>query len=132
MIAEPLESLRIFLHIIGATIWVGGQLTLAALVPVLRGVDDLPKKAAQTFNRVAWPAYFLLVLTGFWNVGAEADEADQTWWITLTLKAVLVLLSGVAAFMHTKATKRTALAVWGALSGITAIAALYVGVLLAG
>lgn len=112
--------------------WVGGQLTLAALVPVLRGVDDLPKKAARTFNRVAWPAFLLLVVTGFWNVAAEADEADQTWWITLTLKVVFVVLSGVSAFMHTKANSRTALAVWGALSGLSAIAALYVGVLLAG
>ena len=31
-----LETLRLFLHVLAATIWVGGQLTLAALVPALR------------------------------------------------------------------------------------------------
>lgn len=132
MIAEPLESLRLFLHVLGATIWVGGQLTLAALVPILRGNDDLPKRAARAFNRIAWPAYFLLVLTGLWNVMSEADEADQTWWITLTLKVVLVALSGVSALLHARASSRTGLAFWGALTGLTALGSLYVGVLLAG
>lgn len=132
MIAEPLESLRIFLHVVGATIWVGGQFTLAALVPVLRGVEDLPKKAARTFNRLAWPAFVLLVLTGFWNIGEEAADANQTWWITLTLKVILVAISGISAFFHSKASSRKSIAILGALSGLSAVAALYVGVLLAG
>lgn len=134
MIAEPLESLRIFLHVLGATIWVGGQLTLAALVPMLKsGGEDLPKRAARGFNRIAWPAYILLILTGLWNVSSEASESpDQTWWITLTLKVILVALSGVAAFLHARAKSRSGLAMWGALSGLTALGALYVGVLLAG
>lgn len=132
MIAEPLESIRLFAHVLGATIWVGGQLTLAALVPTLRQVDDLPKRAARAFNRIAWPAYFLLVITGIWNVASEAKEADQTWWITLTLKAILVALSGVAALLHSKASTKSSLALWGALSGLSALGSLYVGVLLAG
>lgn len=132
MIAEPLESLRLFLHVFGATIWVGGQLTLAVLVTVLRDYEGLPKRAARVFNRLAWPAYFLLILTGAWNLISEADEATQSWWITLTLKIILVLLSGVAALLHSKAQTRGALAFWGALSGLSAIGALYVGVLLAG
>lgn len=132
MIAEPLESLRLFLHVFGATIWVGGQLTLAVLVTVLRDYEGLPRRAARTFNRLAWPAYFLLILTGVWNLMSEADEATQSWWITLTLKIILVLLSGVAALLHAKAQTRGALAFWGALSGLSAIGALYVGVLLAG
>ena len=35
-----LETLRLFLHVLAATIWVGGQLTLAALVPALRAAGD--------------------------------------------------------------------------------------------
>ena len=38
------DSIRLFLHVIGATIWVGGQLVFAALVPVLKAKDAaLPK-----------------------------------------------------------------------------------------
>lgn len=28
------DTIRLFLHVLAATIWVGGQITLAALVPV--------------------------------------------------------------------------------------------------
>ncbi len=37
MLTVELETLRLFLHVLAATVWVGGQITLAALVPALRG-----------------------------------------------------------------------------------------------
>jgi uncharacterized membrane protein len=36
MLAVSWDTIRLFLHVLAATIWVGGQLVLAALVPVLR------------------------------------------------------------------------------------------------
>ncbi len=126
-------SVRLFLHVISATVWVGGQLVLAGLVPVLRAKDPaLPKAAANAFNRIAWPAYWVLVATGIWNVAAEQAEAPTGWNAVLAVKVALVALSGVAAFLHTRARTTTGLAVWGALSGFAAIAAVYVGILLAG
>jgi putative copper export protein len=48
---------------------VGGQITLAALVPVLRRLGaEIPRAAARRFNQVAWPAFAVLILTGVWNV----------------------------------------------------------------
>ena len=74
-----LETLRLFLHVLAATVWVGGQLTLAALVPALRAAGaEVPKAAARAFNRVAWPAFGVLVLTGIWNVVAETTTAPPT------------------------------------------------------
>jgi len=126
-------SVRLFLHVIAATVWVGGQLVLAALVPVLRARDpSLPRAAATAFNRVAWPAYWVLVATGVWNVAAEQAGAPLGWNAVLAVKVALVALSGVAALLHTRAGTTTGLAVWGALSGLSAVAAVYVGVLLAG
>ena len=126
-------SVRLFLHVISATVWVGGQLVLAVLVPVLRAKDPtLPRAAAVAFNRVAWPAYWALVATGIWNVAAEQAEAPQGWNAVLAAKVALVALSGVSAFLHTRASTTTGLAVWGALSGLSAVAAVYVGILLAG
>ena len=62
---HALDVTRLFLHVLAATIWVGGQLTLAALVPALRPLGrDVPGVAARAFRRVAWPAFAVLVLTG--------------------------------------------------------------------
>jgi uncharacterized membrane protein len=36
MLPVSWDTIRLFLHVLAATVWVGGQLTLAALVPVLR------------------------------------------------------------------------------------------------
>ena len=127
-----LETVRLFLHVLAATVWVGGQLTLAALVPVLRAAGaDVPKAAARAFNRIAWPAFGILILTGVWNVIAE-DHPGDAFNNTLMLKYALVLASGVTAFVHMKATSRVQMAVFGALTGLTALGALFVGIQLAG
>lgn len=132
MIQVDLETLRLFLHVLAATVWVGGQITLAALVPALRAAGTaVPKAAANAFNRIAWPAFGVLVLTGIWNVVAEGDKG-QAYEHTLMLKYALVLASGVTAFIHMKASSRKTMAVFGALTGITALATLFVGIMLAG
>jgi putative copper export protein len=127
-----METLRLFLHVLAATVWVGGQITLAALVPALRAAGtDVPKAAANAFSRVAWPAFGILVMTGIWNVVAEGDKgpAHQH---TLMLKYALVVGSGVTAHLHARVASRTARAVFGALTGLTALATLFVGIMLAG
>lgn len=127
-----LETLRLFLHVLAATVWVGGQITLAALVPALRAAGtDVPKAAANAFNRIAWPAFGVLVLTGIWNVLAEGDKGPA-YEHTLMVKYTLVVASGVTAYLHARAGSRTAMAVFGALTGLTAIATLLVGIMLAG
>lgn len=133
MLGVDLDTVRVFLHVLAATIWVGGQLTLAALVPPLRrAVPGAPRVAARAFNRVAWSAYAVLLLTGGWNVAAEWDDADAAYRTTLWVKIAVVAASGLSAFLHARATSRRGLAVWGALSGLTALGALFLGVLLGG
>lgn len=127
-----LETLRLFLHVLAATVWVGGQITLAALVPALRAAGtDVPRAAANAFNRVAWPAFGVLLLTGLWNLAAEGDRGTD-YRNTLVLKLVLVAVSGLTAYLHSTAGSRAAMAVFGALTGLSAIATLFVGILLAG
>ena len=131
MLGIDLETIRLFLHVLAATVWVGGQITLAALVPALRGAaSDAPKAAARAFNRVAWPAFAVLLVTGVWNVLAEPSD-DPAYERTLMLKYTLVLVSGVTAFLHARARSRGAMAAFGALTGLSAIATLFVGILLA-
>ena len=62
MLAVSWDTIRLFLHVLAATIWVGGQLTLAALVPVLRRFGaDAPRVVARRFNQVAWTAFGVLL-----------------------------------------------------------------------
>ena len=127
------ETIRLFLHVLAATVWVGGQLTLAGLVPGLRNVAaDAPRAAARRFNLIAWPAYAVLIFTGIWNIAAIKPSWSGAYGVTLFVKIVVVAVSGIAAFLHARAQSKTALAVFGALSGIAALGALFLGVLLAG
>jgi putative copper export protein len=132
MLESGTDSLRIFLHVLAATIWVGGQLTLAALVPVLRsGGPDLPRRAAQQFSKVAWSAFAVLVVTGLWNIQATKD-ASGAYDDVLAGKLAMVAASGLTAWLHGQAKTRAGLATFGALTAITAIGALFLGVLLDG
>ncbi|MGN6607279.1 MAG: hypothetical protein ACTHMS_09765 [Jatrophihabitans sp.] len=133
MLASASDIVRLSLHVVAATIWVGGQLTLAALVPALRAAGaDVPRAAARAFNRIAWPAFAVLLVTGGWNIAATRDDDHGAWHVTLIVKMVVVVLSGVTAFLHARARTRAGLAVFGALTGVTALAALVLGIALAG
>jgi putative copper export protein len=133
VLAVHLDTVRLFIHVVAAAVWVGGQITLAGLVPSLRRLGpDAPRTVARAFNRVAWPAFAVLVATGIWNVLAAAPSGNTAYDATLALKIAVVAVSGGAAALHTAARSRRALAVWGALGGLAAVGALFLGVLLAG
>ena len=86
MLASGLDTLRLTLHVLAATVWVGGQIVLAGLVgPSRRLGVEAPKELARAFARLAWPAYAVLVVTGFWNISTFTWSDQPTAW-----KAVLV------------------------------------------
>jgi putative copper export protein len=127
------ETVRLFLHVLGATVWVGGQLTLAALVPALRrAAPDAPRAAALAFNRVAWPAFALLLVNGAWNVAVQPEDTTNGYDAVLVAKLVVVAASGLTAYLHTKASTPRARGLYGGLTALTALTALLLGVLLAG
>lgn len=133
MIAPSWHTVRLFLHVLGATVWVGGQITLAGLVPGLRALAaDAPRVVARRFNRIAWPAYGLLWFTGIWHLLVLEPTWGGDYGVTLMVKIVVVVASGVTAFLHAQAQSRVALAVFGAFTGVTAVGALFLGVLLHG
>jgi putative copper export protein len=133
MLAVSWDTIRLFLHVLAATVWVGGQLTLAALVPVLRRLGaDIPRTAARRFNQVAWPAFAVLIATGIWNVIAVRAQVTGSYQATLVVKVIVVAVSGLTAALHARARSAAGLAVFGALTGLSALAALFLGILLAG
>ena len=135
MLDVDLQVIRLFLHVLAATIWVGGQLTLAGLVPVMRTLGEQPTRAlARQFDRIAWPAFGVLIATGIWNLlEVDVGSASSEYQASLLLKLVLVAVSGVGAALHRNAGGRTALlAVSGAGAAVGALGALFVGVQLHG
>ncbi len=131
-LAPAVDIVRLTLHVLAATIWVGGQITLGALVPTLRAAGaDVPRTVARRFGQVAWPAFVVLVATGIWNI-SEVHHKTDAWNAVLMVKITVVILSGLTAYLHQRATSRAGLAVFGALTAVTAVGALVIGVALAG
>ena len=125
-----MEQFVLFLHIVAASVWVGGQIVVAGLVPTVRGFgEDAPKALAQAFNKVAWPAFGLAVLTGLGNVLLMGmDEIKHP---LIEIKVMLVLFSAVGAVVHQTANGNKArLAAGGALALLFGLGAMYAGVLL--
>ena len=133
-LADGLTIVRLTLHVLGAALWVGGQLVLGGLVPTLRRTaPDALTAVARQFARLAWPGYFLLLGTGAWNVVAASNGPETSAWkAVLSAKMAVAVLSGVSAFVHQRVTGRAAVALWGSLAGTSALAALVLGVALSG
>src|SRR5919108_3909718 len=126
-------TVRIFLHVLAATVWVGGQLTLAAVVPVLRGAaPGATRPVARRFNQVAWAAYAVLVATGVWNIMALGDAVTGDYRTTMIVKVIVVAVSGVTALAHARSKTTAGLAAFGALTVSSALGALFIGVMLGG
>ncbi|MBV9041901.1 MAG: hypothetical protein JOZ68_12910 [Acidimicrobiia bacterium] len=132
MLTVHWSTVRLFIHVLAATVWVGGQLTLAGLVPGLRAISpDAPRTVARRFNRIAWPAFVVLVATGIWNIAAVHASFHGAYGVTLMVKIGVVAASGLSAFLHSTARSKAGLAAWGAIAGLSALAALFLGILLA-
>ena len=133
-LSDGLGGFRLILHVLAATVWVGGQFTVAGLLPTIRSLgEDAPKKVAQALGRLLWPAYAVLVITGFWNISSlTVKDASTAWKTVLIIKIVVVVLAGLGVFLHQRATTKRGTAIWGAVGALASVAALCLGVFLAG
>ena len=97
-------NLLILLHVLGATIWVGGHLILSlrVLPKALKNKDEtLIKNFEQAFEPVGLPALLLQILTGLW-IAFVQHELNWFSFSTpqntiVTLKLILLLLTLVLA-----------------------------------
>ena len=129
MVSPSWELLRLFLHVTAATVWVGGQLVLAALVPTLRRLaPTAPAAAARAFATVAWPAFGVLILTGIWNAVAVRAELHGSYGALFAAKLVVVAGSGVSAWLHGRAEHPRGRAVYGAATASFALLAVLLGI----
>jgi len=132
VLSPTTETIRLFLHVLAASVWVGGQIVLVGLVPaVRRSHPEATRVIAQAYGRVAWPAFAVVVLTGVWS-STEVQVADSgpEYQITLLLKITVAIVSGAAAVVHQVGRSKVALAGGGAIGFVTALGAMYLGYLL--
>ncbi len=134
MLAPTVVTIRLTLHVLAATVWVGGQIVMTGLVGPARGLGpEAPRTLARAFARLAWPAYVVLLVTGVWNVTAVGYAAqDSVWKAVLIAKIAVVVIAGLGVLLHQRATTKQGLAVWGSVGGLASVVALVMGILLAG
>lgn len=132
MLSPTLLTIRLFLHVLAASVWVGGQIVLAGLVPAIRSsYPEATKVIAKAYGRVAWPAFAVVVVTGLWNLSEiSVTDTGTDYQVTLFVKITLAIVSGAAAAVHQVGRSKVALAVGGAVGFLAALAAMYLGYLL--
>lgn len=128
MLSPTLDTIRVFLHLLAASVWVGGQFVLAGMVPGLRKIGpEATKAAANGFAKVAWPAFALAFITGIWNLLSGPDQLPSGYNATLGIKILLVVVAGFSAFTHSQSEKRAVVALTGAVGAISALVILFLG-----
>lgn len=97
------------LHVLAVTVWVGGQVTVAALMPVLRasGSDEaagrrIVSAAARRFQPVAWGGFVVLLFSGLALLMDTPRGED--FGRVFAEKMVFVVISAVAAAVHALGT----------------------------
>lgn len=135
----------LWLHVLAACVWIGGQVTVAAVIPLLRRDRDLAARVGRRYQAVAWPAFLVLAVTGVLNVGNAGLQwstlLDTAAGRTLAVKLGLVAVSGAAAATHAflqapRAAGRTRSnpvmsSLLGSVSLLAAVAAALYGVVIA-
>lgn len=125
-----LDQVRLFVHVLAASVWVGGQLTILGILPAVRTLgEDAPGTVARRFNQVAWPAFAVAVFTGMWELlEIDIGETSNAYQATLMVKLLVVVATGVGAAAHSSATTKAGTAIWGAVSLLAGLAAFFLGI----
>lgn len=134
MLRADWNTIRLALHIFAATVWVGGQVVMAGLVPAVRMLGPDERKAViNRFNVVAFGALVLAFFTGIWNVfHVGMADLPTEYHMTLGLKMVVVVLSGFGAAAHAFGRSKALMITGAAIGLIGGVAAVIIGVMLRG
>jgi len=133
-LASASTIVRLSLHVLAACVWLGGQIVVAGLLPTVRTLgEDAPRKIAVAFGRLSWPAFWLLILTGFWNYAAvHGSTQSSSWNAAFGAKMLMVTVAGVGAFLHTRATTAQMRGITAGLGSLATLIAMVLGVAISG
>jgi copper resistance protein D len=112
MIMAVVDGLVTWVHLVGASIWVGGSIFLGVvLVPILKSHTEtleemvaLMVKIGRRFNKITIPAFAALIASGIYNsrvfLGEPGAVLDTTYGIILLIKVILVIGTIVTYVVH--------------------------------
>jgi len=122
------DSIR-WIHLIATSVWVGGLITLAALVAAVRSVGadrSVLRAMAQRFGTVSWTAMGVAVITGVVQLSrSDVSLSDDSGYAaTLFIKLTLVGVTAGLALFHQLTAKTSSPAVRGAAQGLILLTSL--------
>lgn len=112
-----------WLHLLAAMVWLGGMITVGALVPALRsaGVERAQLQAmARRFGVVAWTALGVGIVTGI----AQVVRLDMQLSAALASKIALVGLAATIALLHQMTARHVGPAARGAMEAASLVVGL--------
>ncbi|NQV05742.1 hypothetical protein HQ535_04255 [bacterium] len=88
------ENVIRFIHLLSATIWVGGMVSMINVLPTLHrmglhGADV--RTVSRSFGTVGFPAMVIAMGTGVWKT-IDAAEVSTALWVKVGLSAAALLL----------------------------------------
>jgi len=107
-----------YVHLLAAALWMGGLVTMWAIVSVLRkaGAErPLLRAAARRFGWISWAAIAVAIATGLGQVLLMG--LPWTYW-RLHMKMGLVALTALVALVHQLTAHRTSPAARGVIEGL--------------
>jgi len=122
------EVVRWF-HLLAAAVWVGGLITLSALVAAVRRAEadrSVLQAMARQFGRLSWAAMGVAVVTGVIQLSRlDFSLADDTGYATaLMIKLTLVGIAAGLAFFHQLTAKTSTPAKRGLIQGLILLSSL--------
>lgn len=126
------DAIRVFLHLMAVSVWLGGQIVVGGIVPAVRKNNpEVLGVIAKAFGRVAWPAFGVAVFTGVWNlISVDGNETTSGWSALLGIKMLLVVITGIAAWVHQNTNKASIRGAGAAVALLASIVAVMFGVML--
>jgi uncharacterized membrane protein len=101
-VSDPWLVALVSLHVLGAALWIGGQLVLAPATRVLRDDRDRLRAVARAAQPTLWSGLALAAATGVLLVARRG----LAWSGLPTAKAALVVLAAAGAALHVVAGRR--------------------------
>lgn len=114
-----MDDLLRWTHLLAAAVWIGGMVTMAAVVPTLRRAGatiEQIRAAARGFGVAAWAAMGVAVATGIAQLVRHAiPTRDNT---ALVVKLLLVAVAVSVAWAHQLFSRDLGTRTRGAVQGV--------------